>query len=40
MTVCGGAGADYFLPFDFDCARGGRPAVLAGIGHVAEVRIV
>jgi hypothetical protein len=24
---------------DFDCAGGGSPAVLAGIGHVAEVRI-
>ena len=24
---------------DFDCAGGGRPAVLAAIGQVAEVRI-
>jgi hypothetical protein len=27
------------LFLDFDCAGGGRPAILAGIGHVAEVRI-
>jgi hypothetical protein len=27
------------LLLDFNCAGGGRPAILAGIGHVAEVRI-
>ena len=31
---------DYLLLFDFDCARGGRPAVLASIGHIAELRIL
>jgi len=47
MNVCGGAKAsrfpaalDYLLLFDFDCARGGRPAVLASIGHIAELRIL
>jgi hypothetical protein len=47
ITVCGGARAsgfpaalDYLLFFDFDCARGGRPAVLASIGHIAELRIL
>jgi hypothetical protein len=34
------AALDYLLLLDFDYARGGRPAVLAGIGHVAEIRIV
>src|SRR5215467_7336239 len=33
------AALDYLLLLDFDCARGGRPTVLAGIGHVAEVGI-
>jgi hypothetical protein len=34
------AALDYLLLFDFDCARGGRPAVLASIGHIAELRIL
>jgi hypothetical protein len=29
---------DYLLLLNFNCADGGRPAILAGIGHVAEVR--
>jgi hypothetical protein len=47
MTVYGGprasrfpAALDYLLFFDFDCARGGRPAILASIGHIAELRIL
>jgi hypothetical protein len=40
MTVCGDEGAEgYLLLFDFDCAGGDRPAFLAGIGQVAQVRI-
>jgi len=31
---------DYFLLLDFDCAGGGRPTFFAGIGQVAQVRIV
>jgi hypothetical protein len=34
------AALDYFLLFDFDCTRGGSPAVLASIGHIAELRIL
>jgi hypothetical protein len=46
ITVYGGAEASRFpaaldlLLFDFDCARGGRPTVLASIGHIAELRIL
>jgi hypothetical protein len=47
ITVYGGAKAsrfpaalDYLLLLDFDCAPGGRPAVLASIGHIAELRIL
>ena len=40
MAVRGGTGAEeYLLLLDFDCASGSRPAILAGISHVAEVRI-
>jgi hypothetical protein len=35
----GPAALDYLLLLNFNCADGGRPAILAGIGHVAEVRI-
>ena len=28
------------LLLNFDCASGGQPTVFAGIGHVAQVRIV
>jgi hypothetical protein len=41
MTIRGGAGAEeYLLLLDFDCAGGGRPTFFAGIGQVAQVRIV
>jgi hypothetical protein len=41
MTVRGGAGAEeYLLLLDFDCAGGGRPTFFAGIGQVAQLRIV
>ena len=40
MIVRGGAGAEKYLSLpDFDRASGGRPAVLAGVGQVAQVRI-
>ena len=31
---------DYLLLLNFDCAGGGRPTFFAGIGQVAQVRIV
>jgi hypothetical protein len=31
---------EYRLLLDFDCAGGGRPTFFAGIGQVAQVRIV
>jgi hypothetical protein len=41
MTIRGGAGAEeYLLLLNFDCAGGGRPTFFAGIGQVAQVRIV
>jgi len=41
MTVCGCAGAEgYLLLLNLDCAGGGRPTFFAGIGQVAQVRIV
>jgi len=41
MAVRGGTGAEeYLLLLDFDCAGGGRPTFFAGVGQVAQVRIV